>query len=55
MAQLHCSSLTLVTPARCRMFSPISGNLLDFDVSTKEMVDPQYGWRRDLERACLYA
>ncbi len=42
--------MTSASHVRCRMFSPISGNLLDFDVDTKEMVDPEYGWRRDLQR-----
>jgi hypothetical protein len=30
-------------------------HLLDYDVNAKEMVDPEYGWRRDLERACMFA
>ena len=42
--------MTTTSHVRCRMFSPISGNLLDYDVDTKEMVDPEYGWRRDLQR-----
>lgn len=42
--------MTSASYVRCRMFSPISGNLLDYDVDTKEMVDPEYGWRRDLQR-----
>jgi hypothetical protein len=52
--KLQCY-IDVAVSVRCRMFSPISGNYLDVDVDTKEMVDAEYGWRRDLQRACMCA
>lgn len=41
----------------CRIFSPISGQLLDFDAEAKQMVDHEYNYTRDLQRAhaCVHA